>query len=83
MQALGVAHYRADDYSDAVLALNKSLELSQGREAVNRLFLATWLAQRSVPGILQPKVVQPLVRLRVQCPAARAESNLLSMKGID
>jgi tetratricopeptide (TPR) repeat protein len=37
---LGVAHYRAGDGKAAVAALDKSLELRQGGDAVGRLFLA-------------------------------------------
>jgi tetratricopeptide (TPR) repeat protein len=36
---LGVAHYRAGDWKAAVAALDKSVELRQGGDAVDRLFL--------------------------------------------
>jgi tetratricopeptide (TPR) repeat protein len=37
---LGVAHYRAGDWKAAVTALDKSVELRQGGDAVDHLFLA-------------------------------------------
>ena len=37
---LGVAHYRAGDWKAAVAAFDKSMELGQDGDAVNRLFLA-------------------------------------------
>jgi serine/threonine protein kinase/tetratricopeptide (TPR) repeat protein len=39
-QTLGMAHYRAGDNKAAVVALDKSVELSLGGDAVDRLFLA-------------------------------------------
>ena len=39
-KTLGVAHYRAGDWKAAVAALDKSLELRQGGDAVDQLFLA-------------------------------------------
>src|SRR5262249_6560844 len=40
LQTLGVAHYRAGDGKAAVAALDKSVELRQGADAVDWLFLA-------------------------------------------
>src|SRR5262249_44570181 len=37
---LGVAHYRTGDWKAAVAALDKSVELRQGGDAVDHLFLA-------------------------------------------
>jgi Flp pilus assembly protein TadD len=39
-QTLGVAHYRAGDGKAAVAALDKSVEMGQGGDAVDWLFLA-------------------------------------------
>src|SRR5262249_51402170 len=39
-QTLGVAHYRAGDWKAAIGALDKSVELRRGGDAVDRLFLA-------------------------------------------
>jgi tetratricopeptide (TPR) repeat protein/serine/threonine protein kinase len=39
-QTLGVAHYRADEWKPAVLALDKAATLRQGGDALHQLFLA-------------------------------------------
>lgn len=47
---LGVTHYRAGDHQDAALALNKSMELSEGGDSFDWFFLAMthWRLGRKV-----------------------------------